>query len=86
MHYDSFCRFDFTTEMSKIRAYRNANVPFVIINMPTVKEVQKKWSDLDYLNRQLGPFVPYVADTSYNNHFMYAKVSSIHYFNIAAFS
>lgn len=75
LHYDSFCRFDFVTEMEKIRSYKKANVPFIIYNMPDLDSTMERWSDLDYLNDKLGPFFPYPVDTSTNNHFMYAKVT-----------
>ena len=75
-HYDSFCRFDFQTEMNKIVTYKKKEVPFIIYNMPALLEAKRRWSDIDYLNDRLGPYFPYPVDTSPNNHFMYAKVSA----------
>lgn len=76
MHYDSFCRFDYLTQRKQIEAYREAHVPVVITNVPQVTEAVRKWSDFDYLNVKLGPYVPYVTETSKNNHFMFSRGKS----------
>lgn len=73
MHYDSFCRFDYVKDRAKIEAYRKADVPVVITNIPEVSQAVRKWSDLDYLNDKLGPYVPYMTETSKNNHFMFSR-------------
>jgi hypothetical protein len=76
MHYDSFCRFDFVKDREIIEAYRNAHVPVVITNMPELSQAVRKWSDFDYLNSKLGPYVPYMTETSKNNHFMFSRGKS----------
>ena len=76
-HYDSFCRFDYIKDRAKVEAYREANVPVVIENIPEVKRAVQQWSDFDYLNDKLGPYVPYVTETSKNNHFMFARGKSL---------
>jgi hypothetical protein len=73
MHYDSFCRFDFTKDHKQIEAYRKADVPVIITNIPEVTRAVRKWSDFDYLNKKLGPYVPYVTETSRSNHFMFSR-------------
>jgi hypothetical protein len=75
-HFDSICRFDYQTEFNKALNYRNAEKPFVVYNVPEVDEVVKKWSDLDYLNKLVGPHTKYHAETSSNNHFMYWRKKS----------
>lgn len=60
--------------MDYIRAYRKAEVPFVMYNVPDLSAAQERWSDVDYLNNRLGPYFPYPVDASTSNHFMYAKV------------
>jgi hypothetical protein len=77
MHHDSFCRFDFGSEFDKIVAYKRAKVPFVITGMPAALRAQANWADLDYLNDKLGPYMPYMTDTSESNHFMFAKGHSL---------
>jgi hypothetical protein len=71
VHYDSICRFNFQTELRKATAYRFAEVPFIVYNVPEVDEVVRKWKDLDYLNSRVGPNVPYRSEVSRSNHFMY---------------
>ena len=55
-HYDTLCHFDRQneTEYSYAMNYRNAEVPFVVYNIPEVDEVVKKWNNVDYLQRKLG--------------------------------
>lgn len=75
-HYDSFCRFHYREDKAKIEAYRKAEVPFVIRGVPEVERAAQRWSDVDYLNEQLGPYVPYLSETSSSNHFMFARGKS----------
>lgn len=72
-HYDAICKFDYQTEYAKALAYRNAEVPFVVYNIPEVEEVVRKWKDPDYLNKKLGPNKKYKCEKSEDNHFMYWK-------------
>jgi len=72
-HYNSLCYFDYQTEYSKALAYRNAELPFVIRNIPEVDEVVRRWSDLNYLNNLLGPDKKYTTTISKDNHFMYYR-------------
>jgi hypothetical protein len=39
--------------------------------MPEVNEIVKKWNNLDYLMKRVGPNTKYNAETSKDNHFMY---------------
>lgn len=73
VHYDSFCRFDYVKDRKQIEAYRAADVPVVITNIPEITQAVRKWSDIDYLNEKLGPYVPYLTETSKDNHFMFAR-------------
>jgi hypothetical protein len=54
-------------------AYRNAEKPFVVYNIPEVEEVVRKWRDPDYLYNKLGKNKKYKCETSEDNHFMYWK-------------
>lgn len=58
------------TELSIANAYRKAEVPFIVYNIPEVDEVVKKWNSVDYLQKQLGKKT-YRTETSKDNHFMY---------------
>jgi hypothetical protein len=71
-HYDSLCHFDYqnATDNAKILAYRSAEVPFVVYNIPEVDTVVKNWNNLDYLHEKLGKKA-YRTETSKTNHFMY---------------
>jgi hypothetical protein len=73
MHFESICRFDYQTEYGKAIAYRDAEKPFVVYNVPEVDAVVAKWSDLDYLNNLLGAENMHQAETSVDNHFMFWK-------------
>jgi hypothetical protein len=71
-HYDSLCHFDFQnkTDQDKALAYRKAERPFVVYNIPEVDDVVRKWNNIDYLHRKLGKR-KYRTETSKSNHFMY---------------
>eukprot|EP01035_Chromulina_nebulosa_P026497 gene26497-34697_t len=71
-HYDSICHFDYNnkTELDAAYAYRKADVPFIMYNIPELDKVVKKWSNIDYIHRRLGT-KSYRTETSKDNHFMY---------------
>ena len=71
-HYDSLCHFDFKndTQLKQAYAYRAAEVPFIVYNIPEVDNVVHKWNNVDYLSRLLGS-KKYRVEASVNNHFMY---------------
>jgi hypothetical protein len=72
VHYDSLCHFDYQDrgDNAKAWAYRNAELPFVMYNVPDVDRVVKRWSNVDFLERKLGKQL-YTTETSKDNHFMY---------------
>jgi hypothetical protein len=71
-HYDTLCHFNFQVKEQLALAfeYRNAELPFIVYNVPEIDEVVKKWSDMDYLHSKLGSR-KYRSETSKDNHFMY---------------
>lgn len=73
-HYDSICHFDYKneTQLKQSYAYRDAEKPYIVYNIPEVDEIVKKWNDLDYLNKKLGN-KKYRTEISEDNHFMYWK-------------
>lgn len=52
-HFASLCRFDYETELEVARAYRRAEVPFIVSNIPVIEKSVSKWADLDYLRGKL---------------------------------
>lgn len=77
MHYDSLCHFDFKnkTQLQYAYNYRDAELPFVVHNMPEVNKIVKKWNTPGYLKSFLGN-KKYRTETSTNNHFMYWNQAS----------
>jgi hypothetical protein len=71
-HYDSLCHFDFknSSELQAAYNYREAEVPFVVYNIPQLDDVAKKWHNVDYINGKLGRKT-YRTESSETNHFMY---------------
>lgn len=71
-HYHSLCRFDFSKpgDVLKAEAYREAELPFIIYNVPEAEKVVEKWAKPEYLERLLGN-ERYRTEVSHNNHFMY---------------
>lgn len=56
LHFDSLCHFNYSdpTQLQQAYDYREAEVPFVIYNVPEVDDVVRKWSSLEYLQEKLG--------------------------------
>ena len=69
-HYHGLCRFDYRRDLAKAMAYRAAEVPFVVYNVPAAEKVVKDWSQPGYLEKLLGD-EKYRTEVSHNNHFMY---------------
>lgn len=57
------------TELDVARAYRNAEIPFKLYDIPDVSYITKKWSDT-YLTKELRKETVHV-EKSDSNHFMY---------------
>jgi len=74
-HFDSLCHFNYQTELHKAFAYRKAEVPFVVYNVPAVDQTVRRWHNMDFLSQKLGP-KSYLAETSKSNHFMYWSTMS----------
>jgi hypothetical protein len=71
-HYDSICHFDHqnATQLAQAYRYRDADLPFIVFNIPELDEVVTKWSDIEYLKKLLGSRT-FSAEKSKDNHFMY---------------
>ena len=70
MIHQSLCVFDYTKDYEKAVTYRDASLPFIVINDPQVQETVVRWSLPGYMDRLLGA-VPHRTEYSPNNHFMY---------------
>ena len=79
--YESVCRFDYATDLDKAIAYRDAEVPFQLYNVPSMNAVARAWSDPAHLRRKLGATTKYKCEASNPggeanfgaNHFMYTN-------------
>jgi len=71
---ETLMHFNFSNpqERAMATAYRNAEVPFKVYNVPFIDEVSEKWTDeyLSYVLRQGGEASRHV-EKSESNHFMY---------------
>ena len=67
--YSSLKRFDYATDLDIALKYRDAELPFVIHNVPNLEATAAKWSD-EYLTDKSRGFATRV-EASTNNHFMY---------------
>jgi len=70
----SICVFDYEKDYAKAERYRDAALPFVVINDPAVLATTARWSRPGYKEELLGPRPQYV-EISPNNHFMYVGPS-----------
>mmetsp|Transcript_25402 Transcript_25402/g.30112 ORF Transcript_25402/g.30112 Transcript_25402/m.30112 type:complete len:452 (-) Transcript_25402:102-1457(-) len=70
-HYHALCRFDYKKDLKKALTYRDAEVPFILFNVPQAEEVVKKWAEPGYLEKLSGNKQSYKTEVSHNNHFMY---------------
>jgi hypothetical protein len=69
-HHHGLCRLDYRKDLAKAMAYRAAEVPFVLYNVPAAEKVVKNWAQPGYLEKLLGD-EQYRTEVSHNNHFMY---------------
>jgi Cupin-like domain len=68
--YQSLCVFDYTIDYEKAITYRNAELPFVVMNDPAVAETVERWNAPGYVQRLMGTAL-HRTEYSENNHFMY---------------
>jgi hypothetical protein len=75
-HHSTLCRIDYQAERAKAFRYRDADVPFVVYNVPAFDETVRKWAQPGYVDKQLGPAdVAYPVEISKSNHFLYVSLS-----------
>jgi len=68
--HQGLCVFDFERDYEKAMAYRDAEVPFLTVNDPSVHRTVERWNRPGYLEALLGD-EPHRCEYSENNHFMY---------------
>jgi hypothetical protein len=70
--YQGLCIFDYNTDYDKALTYREAELPFVVVNDPAVARTVERWNIPGYLSQLLGgENVQHRAEHNTNNHFMY---------------
>lgn len=68
--HQSLCVFDYQKDYQKAETYRDMQLPFVVVNDPSVEKTTARWALPDYMQRMLGD-EPHRTEFSENNHFMY---------------
>lgn len=69
--YQGLCVFDYGKDYDTAMVYRNAELPFVVINDPAVAETVERWNRPGYMAALMGPTALHRTEYSPNNHFMY---------------
>lgn len=72
-HHNTLCRLDFQKDAAKAQRYRDAEVPFVVYNIPEFDATVQRWNEPGYLDRKLGD-EKYHVEVSKNNHFLYYRL------------
>ena len=70
--HQGLCVFDYQKEYQKALRYRDAQLPFVVVNDPNVARAAERWHYPGYMEQMVGPNVQHRAEYNKNNHFMYA--------------
>lgn len=71
--YQGLCVFDYTRDLGKALRYRQAEVPFILVNAPEIWQTAERWNRDDYLSRLIGNDGDNKVEHSTNHHFMYWK-------------
>jgi Cupin-like domain len=74
--YQSICVFDYVKDLPKIRAYRNAEVPFVVENDPAVLRTVERWNVPNYVDAVMGTSTRHGCEMSRSNHFLFYRLQS----------
>ena len=74
-HHSTLCRIDYQADLAKALQYRDADVPFVVYNVPEFDETVRKWAQPGYLEERLGN-QPYIVEVSKSNHFLFTTLST----------
>jgi hypothetical protein len=69
--HQGLCVFDQQKDEYKALNYREAEVPFVVQNDPTVMRTVERWAQPGYITKMVGERTRYRTEFSHDNHFMY---------------
>ena len=73
--HQGLCVFEYDAQLDDARAYRDAELPFVLRGDPAVSKVARRWSDdVEYLHRHLGDDVEHRVERSPNANFMWYRL------------
>lgn len=73
-HHGSLCVFDWEKDQAKIRVYRLAEVPFVVIRHPEIFKTSQRWDHDAYLSKLIGKGQSQRTEYSENNHLMFWRI------------
>jgi Cupin-like domain len=71
--HQGLCVFDWETESAKAKAYREAEVPFVVVNHPDILRTAERWNHPEYLRELVGRHRQR-NDHSRTGHFMFWRL------------
>ena len=69
--HQGLCVFDYETDYDKALRYRQAELPFVVVNDPAVARTVERWSIPGYMSQMLGKDTMHRAEYNTNSHFLY---------------
>ena len=69
-HYNTLCRFDYQRDYDLATRYQEAEVPFVVHNIPALDDAAANWQTPGYLEERLED-QPFRVEISATNHFLY---------------
>eukprot|EP00977_Amphora_coffeiformis_P008576 scaffold1943_cov160-Amphora_coffeaeformis.AAC.3 len=69
--HQGLCVFDYETDYDKALRYRNAELPFVVVNDPAVARTVERWNIPGYMSQMLGKDTMHRAEYNTNSHFLY---------------
>lgn len=72
--YNGLCVFDYQRDYDKAMNYRDRDLPYVVVNDPSVQRTAERWAHPGYMRELLGDR-RYGVEYTRNNHFMYGNPS-----------
>ena len=69
--HQGLCIFDYQKDYDKALRYRQAELPFVVVNNPDVARTAERWSIPGYLSEMTGKTTKHRAEYNTNGHFLY---------------
>ena len=69
--HQGLCVFDYHNDWEKALKYRQAELPFIVVNDPDVARTVERWNIPGYMSQMLGQDVQHRVEYNTNSHFMY---------------